>query len=62
MVWTFGNLCPLKRRRRGELETASLKDRTPTIYFGNIFSPKSDDRSHTYMSHEALLVDGWEVD
>ncbi len=67
-LWARWPLLPLKKRKEGSLsETGYLIETTAehcyTVFLGNIFSPSpSTDPTVKYVSFEAILDDGWEVD
>ena len=64
-----GLVLPLKRYllEDGQMETAYLRDPVRpedpvTIYYGNMWGPKPNDKPVRYPSVDELIIAGWEVD
>lgn len=56
-------LCPIKRYGADRrMQTAYLTGDGPNIYYGNMFSPKKEDRKEEFASYEAIIEAGWVVD
>lgn len=65
-TWVMWPVCPLVNRTDGTTRCAYLfasgNRVQPTIYHGNIWNPKPDDRQEKFSSFDAIIAAGWKVD